>query len=194
MTTPTPYPGTERRAFPPLPPWQPDEPTAFQKVAVSLVEMAVITGVLLRVFRAMILSNGPGDNLLYIGGAFALGAIFLLTMLTVHLSRLPLNQWLWRAPAFAAVETAAEMLTSLALISFGREPIGTVRAEFHDWPAMALSAGLARLVTVCVFALLLGLVVQRVRQSAVRRERYGMMAGSVRGDIARSALDRKYRP
>lgn len=194
MTTPTPYPGNERRAFPPLPPWQPDEPTAFQKVAVSLIEMAFITGILLRAFRAMILSNGPGDSLLYIGGAFALGAIFLLTMLTIHLSRLPLNQWLWRAPAFAVVETAAEMLTSAALISLGREPIGTVRAEFHDWPAMAVSAGLARLVTVCVFAFLLGLVVQRVRQSAVRRERYGVMTGAARGDIGRSVLDRRFRP
>ncbi len=180
--------GHERRTDPPLPEWTPPEPTAFQKVAQSLVEVSLITGLLVRLFRAVILTHGAPDNLLYLGGAFAIGAIFLLGMMTVHLSRVPLNQWMWRAPAFALLESAAEALVSLVLISAAREPLGSARAEMHDWPGMALSVFLSHFVVLCVFALLLGLIVQRLRSSAVARERG--RSGIMRSEIARTVLSR----
>lgn len=181
--------GNERRTNPPLPEWTPPEPTAFQKVAQSLVEVSLITGLLLRLFRAVVLTHGAPDNLLYLGGAFAIGAIFLLAMMTIHLSRVPLNQWVWRAPAFAILETLGESLASLALIATSREPLGSARAEMHDWPGMALSVLLSRFVVLCVFALLLGLIVQRIRSNALARERG--RSGILRAEIGRSALSRK---
>jgi hypothetical protein len=186
--TPGDWSGQERRTNPPLPEWTPPEPTAFQKVAQSLVEVSLITGLLLRLFRAVILTHGAPDNLLYLGGAFAIGAIFLLSMMTVHLSRVPLNQWMWRAPAFALLESIAEAMVSLALISLAREPLGSARAEMHDWPGMAFSILLTRFVVLCVFALLLGLIVQRLRSSAVAKERG--RAGIMRSEIGRSVLSR----
>lgn len=191
MTSPMRYGGSERRSDPPLPEWKAEEPTAFRRVAASLVEMALITGVLLRLFRAVILSNGPGDNPFYVGGAFALGALFLLTMVTLHLAKLPLNQWPWRAPAFVVLETAAEMVTSALLIVLHREPLGSVRAEMHDLPAMAASALISRVVTVSVFALLLGIIVQRIRHATVRRDRHAMSAA--RSSVATSALGNRFR-
>lgn len=186
--SPTDWSGGERRTNPPLPEWKPPEPTAFQKVAQSLVEVSLITGILMRLFRAVILTHGAPDNLLYLGGAFAIGAIFLLAMMTIHLSRVPLNQWIWRAPVFALLESAAEVLVSLGLISAAREPLGSARAEMHDWPGMALSVVLSRFVVLCVFALLLGLIVQRLRTSAVAKERG--RSGILRSEIGRSVLSR----
>jgi hypothetical protein len=180
--------GHERRTDPPLPGWTPPEPTAFQKVAQSLVEVSLITGLLIRLFRAVILTHGAPDNLLYLGGAFAIGAIFLLGMMTIHLSRVPLNQWAWRAPAFALLESLAEAAVSLGLISAAREPLGSARAEMHDWPGMAVSIFITRFVVLCVFALLLGLIVQRLRSSAVAKER--SRSGIMRSEIARTVLSR----
>lgn len=179
----------ERRTNPPLPAWTPPEPTAFHKVAQSLVEVSLITGVLLRLFRAVILTHGAPDNILYLGGAFAIGAIFLVGMMTLHLSRVQLNQWVWRAPVFALLESAAESLTSLALIWGSREPLGSARAEMANWPGMAASVFLSRFVVLCIFALLLGLVVQRLRQSELLRERG--RSGILRSEIGRSVLSRK---
>ena len=80
----------------------------------------------------------PGELVLSYGAVFARGLI-LLGMTTAHLANFPLRRWAWRAPLFAFVETAGEMATSLLLIALGREPEGTARADFHDWPSMALA-------------------------------------------------------
>lgn len=143
--------------------WDLEEPESFKKIARSPVELAVITGFLIRLFRALILTHGPVDSLLYLGSSLALGAIFLLTMATLHLGRFPVKEWPWRAALFAVVETAAEMGTSLALIAMHREPWGTVRAEYQDWQPMALGVLFWRLVTVTVFALILGWTIHLVR-------------------------------
>lgn len=143
--------------------WDLEEPESFKRIARSPVELAAITGVLIRLFRALILTHGPVDSLLYLGSSLALGAIFLLTMATLHLGRFPIKEWPWRAALFAVVETAAEMGTSLALIAMHREPWGTVRAEFVDWQPMAVGVLFWRLVTVTLFALILGWTIHLVR-------------------------------
>lgn len=143
--------------------WDLEEPESFKRIARSPVELAAITGVLIRLFRALILTHGPVDSLLYLGSSLALGAIFLLTMATLHLGRFPVKEWPWRAALFAVVETAAEMGTSLALIAMHREPWGTVRAEFVDWQPMAVGVLFWRLVSVTVFALILGWTIHIVR-------------------------------
>jgi len=88
-------------------------------------------------------------------------------MTTAHLANWTLRSWLWRAPLFALVETAGEMATSLVLIALRREPEGAVRAEFHDWPSMALRAFLQSELAICLWAALLAGVIVFVRRSGV---------------------------
>jgi hypothetical protein len=147
-----------------------EEPPAFRKFTMSIAEMAIVTGVLFRLYRALSMTMGPTGNWLYFGGTFVLGVLFILGMATLHLGNFPLHRWLWRAPVFAALEAAAEALTSFALILAHREPIGSERAHSHDWLEIAATTFVWRLVVVSLFALLLAGVVQFVRYMLLRRE------------------------
>lgn len=146
-----------------------EEPKAFRRFSFSLVEMALVTGVLVRVYRLVILTHGS-NNWLYLGVVFAVGMIFLLGMLTAHLANYPLNQYLWRAPAFAILEVSAEMLTSALLIFLGREPNGTVRAHWDDWVGMGMNALLFRGIAIVLWGLILAGVVQIVRRTLVHED------------------------
>ena len=126
------------------------------------MELALITGVIIRVFRAVVLTNGDATSS-YLVAALVLGTLFLLGMATLHLGRFPVREWPWRAPLFAIFETAGEMLVSLVLIGLHREPWGTARAEFTDWQPMATGVVFWRVLAVSVWALLLGGTVQFVR-------------------------------
>ncbi len=146
-----------------------EEPRAFRRISFSLVEMAVLTGVVLRVFRVLVLTHGS-NNWLYLGGVFALAMIFLLGMLTAHLANYPLHQYLWRAPSFAAIEVAAEMVVSALLIAVGREANGTVRAHWDDWIGLGLNALWMRGLAIVVWGLVLAVVVQLVRRTIVHED------------------------
>jgi hypothetical protein len=150
-----------RRSFKPSE-WDIEEPAAFARIARSPVELALITGVVIRVFRAVVLTHGDATSS-YLGAALVLGTLFLLGMATLHLGRFPVREWPWRAPLFAIFETAGEMLVSLVLIWLHREPWGTARAEFTDWQPMATGVVFWRVLAVSVWALLLGGTVQFVR-------------------------------
>ena len=126
------------------------------------MELALITGVVIRVFRAVVLTNGDATSS-YLVAALVLGTLFLLGMATLHLGRFPVREWPWRAPLFAIFETAGEMLVSLVLIGLHREPWGTARAEFTGWQPMATGVVFWRVLAVSVWALLLGGTVQFVR-------------------------------
>ena len=146
-----------------------EEPKAFRRISFSLVEMAVLTGVVLRVFRVLVLTHGS-NNWLYLGGVFSLAMIFLLGMLTAHLANYPLHQYLWRAPSFAAIEVASEMAVSALLIAVGREANGTVRAHWDDWVGLGLNALWMRGLAIVVWGLILALVVQLVRRTIVHED------------------------
>ena len=152
------------------------EPRAFRRLSFSLVQMAIVTGFVVRAYRLLILTHG-GNNWLYLGASFALGAIFFLGMLTAHLANFPLHQYLWRAPAFAGIEVAAEMVTSALLISIGTEVNGTVRAHWDDWVGMGVNALLIRGIAILVWAAILGGAVQLVRRTIVHEDKD---AGSAR--------------
>lgn len=143
--------------------WHIQEPRAFRRLSLSLVEVALVTGVLLRVYRSYVLTHGATGWLLF-GGTLAFGVLFLLAMTTAHLANFPIQRWAWRAPAFAILECIGEMATSLLLIWLGREPYGSVRAEFHDWPSMAIGALATRGIIIVVWTLLLAAIVQIVRR------------------------------
>lgn len=146
-----------------------EEPKAFRKFSLSLLEMAIVTGVLVRIFRMLVLTHGS-NNWLYLGGSVVLGLIFLLGMVTAHLANYPLHQYLWRAPTFAAVEVAAEMATSALLIALGHEPNGTVRAHWDDWAGLGLNALLTRGLGIVLWSLILAGVVQLVRRTIVEED------------------------
>jgi len=146
-----------------------EEPAAFRRLSVSLVEMAVITGVVLHVYRALVRTHGS-DSWLYGLAAITVGVVGLIGMLTAHLANFPLVRWVWRAPLFALIEVAAEMAVAVLLIWAGREPFGSGRAEFADWPKIASLVLLVRTSIVCLWALLLAGVVTIVRRTTGQQD------------------------
>jgi len=146
-----------------------EEPQAFRKFSFSLVEMAIVTGILLRLYRVVVLTHAL-NNWLYLGAAVALGAVFLFGAVTAHLANFPLHQYFWRAPAFALIEVAAEMATSALLIALGHERNGSVPAHWDDWLGMSRNALLERGLPIVVWGLLLAGVVQLVRRTIVHEE------------------------
>lgn len=156
------------------------EPAAFARLARSLIDMALVTGIVSRLYRAMVLSRADSPTGTYVAVTLSIGAIFILLMASLHLGRFALRDWLWRAPAFAAAEGAAEMVTSAVLIALNREPLGSGAAHFHDWPLMFVRTIGWRVVTISVFALLLALIVKWVRYLLLRREHSAWSDGTVR--------------
>ena len=150
-----------------------DETKAFRRLSFNLLEMALVTGVVLRFYRSIVLTHGSPTSWVYIVGTFVLGVVFVCSMTTGHLANYPLRKWIWRAPLFALGVVVGEMVTSLLLILVGREPTGTARAGWHDWPGMALSTFWTRELTVCAWAALLALIVTVVRRTIVAAELHG---------------------
>lgn len=159
------------------------EPAAFTRLARSLVDMALVTGIIARLYRAMVLSRSETAGGFFLASTLTLGALFLLAMATVHLSRFPLRDWLWRAPAFAALEGLVEMLASLLLIAMHRELIGTAAAQFSDWPGMAFGTIAWRILNISAFALVLAGVVKWVRYMMLRKEHVAWSDGTVKAGI-----------
>ena len=149
--------------------WRLEEPPAFRRLSLSLVEMAAITGVVLRLLRALAFTYGRA-SWLYYGLVFVMGTVLLVGMTTAHLANFPVRAWAWRAPLFAVVEVAGEMATSLLLIALRREPEGTARADFHDWPSMSMRALLQSELTICLWALVLAAAIVLVRRSGMARD------------------------
>ena len=146
-----------------------EEPQAFRRFSFSLVEMAIVTGVLVRLLRLAAFTHGS-NNWVYLAVVFAVGSILLFGMLTAHLANYPLHQYFWRAPAFALVEVAAEMVTSALLVTAGREANGTVRAHWDDMVGMGLHALLYRGLAIVIWGLILAGVVQLVRRTIVHED------------------------
>jgi hypothetical protein len=149
--------------------WRMEEPPAFRKLSLSLLEMALLTGVVLRVLRALAFTYGRA-SWLYYGLVVVLATLLLVGMTTAHLANFPVRAWGWRAPLFALVEVVGEMSTSFLLIALGREPEGSARAEFHDWPSMAWRALLQSELTICLWTALLALAIVLVRRSGMARD------------------------
>src|SRR5471030_2994131 len=83
-----------------------EESTALRRFSRSLAEMALITGVLLRVLRSLVLSHATSG--LWFVVMLSIAAMFLVAMATAHLANYPLYRWAWRVPAFVALEVVGE--------------------------------------------------------------------------------------
>jgi hypothetical protein len=165
------------------------EPPGFKRLTLSLVEMAVITGVVLRLLRAVTLGAADYTGWLYVAGVFLLAATILFGMAALHLANFTPRQWLWRAPLFAAVEAGTEMIMSAALISAGREPVGSALARMDQWPAMALQTLGGSMLAVCVFAAALAGVVHLMRNAAIARAGGGRAAARLRAELLSDAAE-----
>ena len=148
--------------------WPAAHASPFRASTRAVVAMALVTGVLLRLYRAFVLTHGS-SGWAYIVGAFVGGAVILFGMATLHLANYPVRRWPLRLAAFALLEVAAELLTSVALIALELEPLGTERATMVDWPMLASDAVTRRVGALAVYGLVLAGVVQAVRMALGRR-------------------------
>jgi hypothetical protein len=146
-----------------------EPPSALRRLSLSIVEMGLIAGVLVRVYRSLVMTHGS-SSFWYLGSMMTIATLFLIGMATAHLANYPLHHWLWRAPAFVGIEIVGEAIASLVLIWLGKEPNGTVRAHFVDWPGMVTRALLLRGLILVAWSLCLAGIVQFVRTRLVKEE------------------------
>jgi len=147
-----------------------EDPTAIRRITSSLVEMALITGVAMRLYRAYVYSHGSPESGLWVGLTLVIGAVLLLVMLTAHLANFTVRHWWWRAPMFAALEAAIEIIMSLVLTAVGLEKLGSGTAELSDWISGAMMTFAWRVLVIIPFTMLLAVVVTIVRRMLLRRE------------------------
>ncbi|MBX7119340.1 MAG: hypothetical protein K1X31_10120 [Gemmatimonadaceae bacterium] len=146
-----------------------EEPTFVRRLSMNVLAMAVLTGGSLRVYRALILQFGWSNSWLWIAGTFLGGAAILFLLATLHLGNYPVRAWLWRAPLFAVLEAATEILVSLALTSAGLERIGSLIATLEDWQGSAMRLAAVRVSGLLLFTLVLAFVSTVVRLLIVPR-------------------------
>ena len=156
--------------------WKLEEPPPLRQVSLSLPYMALLTGVPMRLWRSYVLTHGASDSWAWVGGTFLIGMVFLFLMVTIHLGNYTLRHWTWRAPTFAVLEAGVEILMSLALTSFGLEPLGADRAELADWLPEGIRTLIIRLVGIVLFVMVLAVVVSIVRRLLLVAEQRTSMA------------------
>ena len=150
--------------------WRVEEVPLLRRIALSLGAIAVLTGVVVHLYRWLVLANRSMPPWLLVV-SLALGLALLLGLTAAYLGNHPVHQWIWRAPLFALVEIASEAVMSAVLIAVGVERIGTAHAQWGDWPTIALRTLYWRLAMILVFTLLLAGVVQFTRRALLRHER-----------------------
>ncbi|MFI5311777.1 MAG: hypothetical protein ACHQQ3_11115 [Gemmatimonadales bacterium] len=169
--------------------WKLQEPAALRRASLSLPYMALLTGVLLRLWRSYAFTHGSPDSYLWIGGTFLAGMTFLFLMVTLHLGNYTLRNWVWRAPVFAVLESGTEIVMSLALTTVGLEPLGADTAELSDWLPTATRILFWRLFGVLLFALVLAIVVWTVRRLLLAAEHRTSTAQHIhRASLEREAI------
>jgi len=143
----------------------------FRRISRSIVEMAMLTGIVVRVLHVLFSARSAELSWYAYAGRFILIPIVALGMASVHWSNYPVRQWLWRAPLFGFIESVTGAIASLALIASGRERWGTGRAEMADWPSIATRIIVTHVIVISLFALILGAIVQFVRRRELALER-----------------------
>jgi hypothetical protein len=146
--------------------WQTMEPSSLRRLSISLVTMAVITGVVLRTVRlASLYSPGLAVLLVWI----VVGLAILAAFVTLHLGNYPLRQWVWRAPSFALIQTVASLATSAVFVAVGMERLGSAPMGWSQWVGDIFPTLVRNMIAVCAYALLLATGVQVVRRMFLAR-------------------------
>jgi hypothetical protein len=145
--------------------WDAYEASAVRKFSRSLTAMAIVTGIVWRLCRALFLGTGPTESPLFFGSVIALGVLVFFGMATLHVGNFPLKRWLWRVPVFALVESLAEVATSALLIAVGGETYGSAMAVWRDLTSIAVTVLSTHVLVLSIYAGVLALVVQGIRRS-----------------------------
>ena len=140
-----------------------DEPHVVRRLTTKLVLMAIVAGLVVRLFRTVWFSTLT-TSIATVVFYYAVMVIVACGMLTLHIGNYTVRTWTWRVPMFAVIEALAEALVSLALIAAGHEAKGASElAAFADWPSIAMTLVWDRMRLFVLFAVLLGGMVQLVR-------------------------------
>ncbi len=165
--------------------WRLEEPPVVRRLVLGLGAMAVVAGVVIRLYRLLMLNAGNGTSGWFLLATYAGETLILLALATAHLGNYPVKHWLWRAPLFGLCVGATEAAVSAALIAAGMERLGTDYAHGHDWASIAQSALLIDTLAVSVFAVILAGVVQAVRYALLKHEDRAHTAQAIHEDHVR---------
>jgi hypothetical protein len=153
--------------------WHVLEPTALRRLSIALVPMALFSGAVLRLVRLASLHQTGLTVLL----AWIVGLALLATFVTLHLGNFPLRQWVWRAPAFALVQTVASLMTSAVFVAIGMERLGSAAMGWAQWRLDIFPTLVRNVVAVCLYAAMLAAGVQFVRRMLTTREEERRVGG-----------------
>ncbi len=133
--------------------------------------MAILTGIVVHSYIWFVLARASvGFGWVALLLAFSGRFVLLLSLSTVYLGNHPVRQWIWRAPAFAALEVAVEALMVAVLLHFRAERIGTEHAQQRDWWSIVSDIGIYHGIAILSFSLVLAVVVQTVRYALLKHE------------------------
>jgi len=167
--------------------WSLHEPKTLRRLSLSLVGMAALAAVVLHAIWWTVRAFGTGHALWLVPVGILVRVIVLLGFATAHLGNFTIRQWLWRAPMFAIVASAAETAISAVLIAFGWERLGTEYEHWHDLPSLAATWFIAHLVLVILFAIVLAGVVQIARFTLLKAEHRDSTAMAIHEEHVRQA-------
>jgi len=141
------------------------------RVPRSLIPMALITGIVVHVYRVFILAS-PTINFGWIS-LFLAGAgeyVLLLSLTTVYLGNHPVRQWIWRVPLFIVAEWLVESAAVAILIRIRFERIGSEQARVGDLGSIVMDRLIWHGAAIVTFSLILAVVVQTVRYALLKHE------------------------
>ena len=150
--------------------WGEEQLHPLRAFAVRTLEPAGITGILLRLYRALVLGATATTSWMLFVAGLTLGVVFLCGMLTWHLGNFPVKRWPLRVLAFVVIEVAAELGVSSLLIAAHTERYGARVATWSDWWPMAGQTLFERGLVLTLFALVLAASVQIVRRALDKRD------------------------
>ena len=145
--------------------WRDQRLHPLRAFSLSTLELAGITGIVIRLFRVVAMSASTPMFVL----GLVMAVLFLCGMLTWHLGNFPLRRWPLRVVWFTLIEASTELGVSSMLIALKVEPLGTGLAGWHDWWSLAGQTLLERVVIVLIYSLMLAASVQLVRRMLDRK-------------------------
>ena len=145
--------------------WRDQRLHPLRAFSLSTLELAGITGIVIRLFRVVAMSASTPMFVL----GLVMAVLFLCGMLTWHLGNFPLRRWPLRVVWFTLIEASTELGVSSMLIALKLEPLGTGLAGWHDWWSLAGQTLLERVVIVLLYSLMLAASVQIVRKMLDRK-------------------------
>jgi len=141
------------------------------RVPRSLIPMALITGIVVHIYRVFILASPTitfGWISLFLAGAGEY--VLLLSLTTVYLGNHPVRQWIWRVPLFTVVEWLVEAAAVAILIRIRFERIGSEQARVGDLGSIVMDRLIWHGAAIITFSLILAVVVQTVRYALLKHE------------------------